>query len=177
MKKFFNEFRLFISKGNVLDLAVAVIMGAAFGKIVTSLVNDVIMPLITAVLGANSLAELSITLRAAVLENDVVIKEALLLNWGKFVQSIIDFIIIAFVVFMFVKTIMAAKKFGDKVEKYGIKSKKADSSEDKKEEDRKPPEVPQKTAEQLLAEIRDLLIKQSESKIENKIASSKQDEK
>lgn len=115
MKKFLNEFKAFISKGNVMDLAVGVIIGGAFGKIVTSLVNDVIMPFVVLAVGKNSLSELSWTLRKAVVENDTVVQAALTLNWGNFLQTIIDFLIISFTVFLFVKLMMKAKSMGEKL--------------------------------------------------------------
>lgn len=104
MKKFISEFRTFIAKGNVMDMAVGVIIGAAFGSIVTSLTNDIIMPLVTWVLGKHSLADLSIVLRAA---TDT--EEALTWNYGNFIQAVIDFLIIAIVVFLFVKIVTKAK--------------------------------------------------------------------
>jgi len=84
-----KEFREFAMRGNVMDLAIAVIIGGAFGKIVTSLVSDVLMPLIGLVLGGINFSEQAIGL----------------VKWGAFVQSIIDFIIIAFVIFMLVRTL------------------------------------------------------------------------
>ena len=93
-----KEFREFAIRGNVMDLAVAVIIGGAFGKIVTSLVNDILMPLIGLVMGGVNFSELSITVGAAVIK------------WGAFVQSIIDFIIIAFVIFLLVRAINRLKR-------------------------------------------------------------------
>ncbi len=115
--KFLREFKEFISKGNILDLAVGVILGAAFGKIVTSLTNDIIMPLITLAMGKNSIAELSVELRPAVLdETGAVIQEALTWNWGNFLQTIIDFLIIALVVFLMIKLMMGLKKVSEKAQ-------------------------------------------------------------
>jgi large conductance mechanosensitive channel len=93
-----KEFKDFAMRGNVLDLAVAVIIGGAFGKIVASLVNDVLMPLIGLVVGGVNFSELAFTVGAAVVK------------WGAFVQAIIDFIIIAFVIFLIVKAANASKK-------------------------------------------------------------------
>lgn len=118
-----KEFRQFIAKGNVLDLAVAVIMGGAFGAIVTSLVNDIIMPLIGVILGGVSFTELAIQVGDATI------------TYGNFIQAVINFLIIAFVIFMFVRTANNMKK--------------------KEEAAPAPPAGP--TTEQLLAEIRDLL--------------------
>lgn len=127
-----KEFKAFISKGNVLDLAIGVIIGAAFGKIVSSLVNDVIMPIIGLILGNINFKELKIILKEA--NNDI---PASTLNYGLFIQNIIDFLIIAFIIFLFVKLYSKTKK------------------EDKKEPKQ---EVPTLTKDQeLLIEIRDLL--------------------
>ena len=101
-----TEFKEFALRGNVIDLAVGVVIGGAFGKIVASLVNDLIMPSVSYVIGSSNFKSLSMTLRPAVLDSEG--KEsvpALLLNYGSFVQSIIDFAIIAFVIFMVVKMI------------------------------------------------------------------------
>lgn len=93
-----KEFREFAMRGNVMDLAIAVIIGGAFGKIITSLVGDVLMPLIGLVLGGINFSEQAFTVGAAVVK------------WGAFVQSIIDFVIIAFVIFMLVRTMNRMKK-------------------------------------------------------------------
>jgi large conductance mechanosensitive channel len=93
-----KEFREFAIRGNVMDLAVAVIIGGAFGKIVTSLVNDILTPLIGLLMGGINFADLSITVGNAVVK------------WGAFVQSIIDFIIIAFVIFLLVRAINRLKR-------------------------------------------------------------------
>ena len=93
-----KEFREFAMRGNVLDLAVAVIIGGAFGKIIASLVADVLMPLIGLVLGGVNFADLSFTVGAAVV------------RWGAFVQSIVDFLIIAFVIFMIVRAMNRMQK-------------------------------------------------------------------
>ena len=93
-----KEFKDFVVRGNVLDLAVAVIIGGAFGKIVGSLVNDIIMPLIGVVMGGVNFAELSFTVGSAIVK------------WGAFVQTIVDFLLVAFVIFLVVKAVNAAKK-------------------------------------------------------------------
>ncbi len=101
-----SEFKEFALRGNVIDLAIGVVIGGAFGKIVTSLVNDLIMPGVSYMIGTSSFKSLSAVLRPAVLDVDG--KEsvpALLLNYGAFIQTIIDFAIIAFVIFMVVKAI------------------------------------------------------------------------
>ena len=93
-----KEFREFAMRGNVMDLAIAVIIGGAFGKIIASFVNDVLMPLIGLVLGGVNVSELAFPV------GDAVVK------WGAFVQSVIDFVIVAFVIFMLVRTMNRLKK-------------------------------------------------------------------
>jgi len=93
-----KEFKEFVMRGNVLDLAVAVIIGGAFGKIVGSLVNDILMPLIGLVMGGVNFAELSFTVGEAVV------------MWGAFVQAIVDFLVIAFVIFMIIRAASKTKK-------------------------------------------------------------------
>ena len=93
-----KEFKEFVMRGNVLDLAVAVIIGGAFGKIIASLVNDILMPLVGLVLGGVNFSELAFTVGEAVVK------------WGAFVQAIVDFLIIAFVIFLIVKSANATKK-------------------------------------------------------------------
>jgi len=93
-----KEFKEFVMRGNVLDLAVAVIIGGAFGKIIASLVNDILMPLIGLVLGGVNFSELAFTVGEAVIK------------WGAFVQAIVDFLIIAFVIFMIVRAANRTKK-------------------------------------------------------------------
>ena len=93
-----KEFREFIERGNVLDLAVAVIIGSAFAKIISSLVTDILTPLIGLIVGGINISGLSITI------NDAVI------TWGAFVQSIFDFLIIAFVIFSIVRTANKMRK-------------------------------------------------------------------
>lgn len=100
MKNFLKEFKEFAMKGNVLDLAIGVVIGGSFGAIVTSLVNDVIMPLVGIILGGIDIAGLSVKVGTAKL------------GYGSFLQAIINFIIIAFAIFVFIKLINSAvKKF------------------------------------------------------------------
>jgi len=100
-----KEFKEFAFKGNVIDLAVAVIIGGAFGKIVTSLVNDLLMPLIGIILGGVNFSDLKWVIKPATAE----IAEVALC-YGAFIQSIVDFLIIAFSIFLFIKLISAKKK-------------------------------------------------------------------
>lgn len=106
-----SEFKEFISRGNVVDLAVGVVIGASFGKIISSLVEGIVMPLIGLVLGGVRFADLVVTLRAA--ELDATGKEiapALVLKYGAFAQAAIDFMLVAFVIFLFVKAYNRIRK-------------------------------------------------------------------
>ena len=138
---FLNDFKTFALKGNVMDMAVGVIIGGAFGKIVTSLVNDIIMPPLGMLLGKVNFADLSVTLKEATVENGQEVA-AVTLNYGAFIQQVVDFAILAFCVFIMVK-IMARLM--------------------RKREEPKPapapaPEPPKPSNEEvLLSEIRDLL--------------------
>jgi len=107
---FFSEFKEFASKGNVMDLAVGIIIGAAFGKIVTSFVNDILMPPIGIVIGGVDFKELKLVLKGAVMENGKVVSEAVTVNYGNFIQSVIDFLIIAFAIFLLIKAINKLKR-------------------------------------------------------------------
>ncbi|PZX50949.1 large-conductance mechanosensitive channel protein MscL [Algoriphagus chordae] len=134
-----KEFKEFAVKGNVVDLAVAVIIGGAFGKIVSSFVKDVVMPPIGVMLGGVSFTDLAIVLKEGVTNAaGEVVTEPVLLTYGVFVQNVVDFIIVAFVIFMAVKGINSMKK--------------------KEEAAPAPPPAPPKS-EVLLEEIRDLLKK------------------
>ena len=93
VKKFLSEFKIFISKGNVLDLAVGVVVGTAFGKIVSSLVNDIIMPFVGVIIGGVNFTSLSIRFKSASI------------NYGLFIQNIIDFLIISLCIFIFISII------------------------------------------------------------------------
>jgi large conductance mechanosensitive channel len=106
-----NDFKAFIMRGNVLDLAVAVIIGGAFGKIITSLVNDIIMPLIGLALGGISFADRFVSLNGQRYATLAEAQEAgaATLNYGLFINAVIDFVIIAFVIFMLVRTISRFK--------------------------------------------------------------------
>ena len=139
MKKLFAEFKEFAMRGNVMDMAVGVIIGTAFGKITTSLVNDVFMPLIGLLIGGVDLGQLNIVLKPEVLdEAGQVVTEAVTLGLGTFLSTVIDFVLVAFVIFLMVKTINRFHK--------------------KKEEEAPAQEAPAgPTTEELLTEIRDLL--------------------
>ena len=113
MKKFFKDFKKFITRGNVVDMAVGVIIGSAFSKIVTSLVNDIIMPLITWGLGASSLDELSLPLRWEFVTDETTgeLVKNITLSWkyGNFLQTILDFLIIAFCIFLVLRIMINAQ--------------------------------------------------------------------
>ncbi len=120
MKKFFKEFREFAVKGNAVDMAVAVVIGAAFTAIVTSLVNDLIMPCIGVLVGGADFANLAITLKEGVpavvnAAGEVVTpaKDPVLFSYGKFINAIISFIIVALTIFLVVKAINKMKKKRD----------------------------------------------------------------
>lgn len=108
-KGFANEFKAMISKGNVVDMAVGVIIGGAFGKIVTSLVNDIIMPCISAVTGGGGYASWKIVLSEAVMEGEEVVKAENAIMVGSFISAIVDFLIIALCIFLMIKVISGAK--------------------------------------------------------------------
>lgn len=110
MGKFIQEFKDFALKGNVMDMAVGIIIGGAFGKIVTSLVNDIIMPPIGLITGS-SFSDSKLVLRPAEVDAaGETIKEAIELNWGNFVQTTVDFFIIAFCIFLIIKGMNAFRK-------------------------------------------------------------------
>lgn len=125
-----KEFKEFAVKGNMVDMAVGIIIGGAFGKIVSSLVNDVIMPPIGILVGGVDFSKLSVTLKEAVGET-----AAVTFNYGAFIQQCVDFIIVAFAVFMMVKAVNSMRR----------------------EEEPAEEEAPAPTTEDLLTEIRDLL--------------------
>ena len=101
--KFLQEFKTFALKGNVMDMAVGVIIGGAFGKIVTSLVNDIIMPPIGILVGGVDFTNLKLVIKKAVIEGGAEIAPAVTWNYGAFIQQVVDFTILAFCVFMMVK--------------------------------------------------------------------------
>ena len=106
-----SEFKAFAVKGNMIDMAVGIIIGAAFGKIVSSLVGDVIMPPLGVLIGGVDFSDLAITLREAVAAAEgTPARDAVVLSYGKFIQSIFDFIIVAFAIFMGVKVINRLKR-------------------------------------------------------------------
>lgn len=144
MKKFLNEFKEFISRGNVLDMAVGVIVATAFGKITTALVSNIIMPFIGWCFGGASVTDaLNITLTPAEIDaaTGEVIKEANVLGFGTFLNTVIDFVIIAFIVFCIIKAFNKAHELAEARKK---------AEEEAAEEE---PEEPKPTTEELLASI------------------------
>lgn len=140
LKKIAKEFKEFISRGSVMDLAIGVIIGGAFGKIVSSLVNDVIMPVIGLILGNINFTDWKIIIGQKIVEGKA---QVLTLNIGIFIQNVIDFIIIAFVIFMLVKLINRLRRKKEKAIEEAIEEAPPEPSEEIK----------------LLTEIRDLLKK------------------
>ena len=138
--KILDEFKAFAVKGNVIDLAVGIIIGAAFGKIVSSLVNDLIMPPIGLLLGGMNFTDIHITMKDAIIDpaTGKILKEAVNLKIGSFIQTLVDFTIIAFSIFMLVKGLARMNR--------------------QKEEAPAPP-APPTMDQELLTEIRDLLKK------------------
>jgi large conductance mechanosensitive channel len=105
-----KEFKAFAMRGNVMDMAVGIIIGGAFGQIVASLVKDVIMPPIGVLLGKVDFSKLGITLKEAVKEGDKVVAEAVKINYGMFINTIVNFVIVAAAIFLMIKLMSIAKK-------------------------------------------------------------------
>ena len=139
MKKFFDEFKTFISRGNVMDMAVGVIVGGAFGAITTSLVSNVITPLLAALFQSPNPDALNITLRAG---NAAAGTEPIVLGLGTFLGTIINFLVIAFVLFSVIKAMNKAKEMAEKLSKKKEEEEAAAAAED-----------PKPTTEELLGEI------------------------
>lgn len=139
MRGILKEFKEFAIKGNMIDMAVGIIIGAAFGKVVSSLVSDVIMPPLGAILAGVDFTNLAITLRGATGD-----KPAVLLYYGKFIQTLVDFLIVAFAMFLLVKGINRLRR----------KQEKPSTP---------PPPPPPSKEEVLLREIRDILKSQKQT--------------
>lgn len=138
MGKLLKEFKDFAIKGNVMDMAIGVVLGGAFGKIVSSLVSDIIMPLIGALCGGLNFTDWKWVISKAVEQGGEIVKPEVAITWGNFIQVIFDFLIIAWCIFLVVKAINKAKK-------------------PKEEPAPEPPATPEDI--QLLREIRDSLKK------------------
>ncbi len=151
MKKFLNEFKDFAKRGNVIDLAVGVVIGGAFGKITTSVVNDIIMPVIGVITGGLNFSDWKIVLKQAVLDAEgAVTNPEVAITFGNTIAVIVDFIIIAFAVFCMVKAVNTMHAKAEALRKK--------EEEEAAAEPPAPPAEPEPTKEELLlTEIRDLL--------------------
>ena len=146
MKKVFKEFREFIARGNVIDMAIGVIIAGAFGKITTALVNNILMPFISYLFGTRDMTALDLIVRPEIVEGDVVVQEAIVIGFGTLLATIIDFLLIALVIFIIVKVMNSARA------KAEAKKKAAEAAAPAE-----PPAPPAPSAEEvLLTEIRDL---------------------
>lgn len=143
MAKLLTEFKEFAVKGNVIDMAVGVVIGAAFGKIISSLVDDLIMPLVGVATGGMNFTDYKWVIQEAVKNGEEIIKPEVTLNWGSWIQTIVNFLIVAFCIFIAIKAINKMKR--------------------QKEEAPAAPAGPTKE-EELLTEIRDLLKTQADKK-------------
>ncbi|MDD2513744.1 MAG: large-conductance mechanosensitive channel protein MscL [Proteiniphilum sp.] len=133
-----SELKEFLMRGSVVDMAVGIVIGAAFGKIVTSFVNDILMPPIAMLLGDSKFAELKVVLKEAAMQGEEVLTPAITWNYGAFIQSVVDFLIIGVSIFFVIKAMNSLKRT--------------------KKEAPAPAAPPEPTKEEtLLAEIRDLL--------------------
>ena len=149
-KGFITEFKEFISRGNVMDMAVGVIIGGAFTKIVNSVVSDLIMPALGVLTGNVDFAELKLVLSEAVMEGETVVKEELAIRYGVFLDALLNFLLIAVCVFAVIKVINTIKEKAEKLKKKEEEEAKAEAPA--------PAPDPQVV---LLEEIRDLLKKEN----------------
>ena len=152
MKKFFDEFKAFAMRGNVIDLAVGMIIGSAFGKITSSLVNDVIMPAVSMLMGGVDFTAWKIVLKPAVMEmgaDGVMVEKAaeIAIKYGSLIAVIVDFIILAFAIFCMVKAINTMREKAE-----ALKKKEEEVAEPEPEAEPEP-----SAEEKLLMEIRDIL--------------------
>lgn len=173
MKKFFSDFKKFISRGNILDLAVGVIIGTSFSAIVTALVNSILMPLICSIFGADTVEGLAFYINGTAIQ------------YGVFLQAIIDFLLIALVLFIILKVVMSAKgfttrtfkSFPNRAERKQLKAEGVNLKNRKEvliatkalRERNKPAPIPPKpTSEELLSQILEEIKKQNENIISHK---------
>ena len=144
MKNFIKEFKEFIARGNVLDMAIGVIIAGSFGKITTSLINDILMPFISYLIGARDMTALNVVIREPVLdEAGEVVKEAITLGFGTLLMTILDFVLVALVVFLIVKAFNKAKASAEAKKK----------AEEEAAAAAEPAAEPAPTAEELLTKI------------------------
>ena len=146
-----KDFKEFAMRGNVIDMAVGVVIGAAFGKIISSLVDDIIMPLVGVVTGGINFTDYKFVIQQAVIDGQTqeVLKPEVTMNWGSWVQTVVDFLIVAFCIFVMIKFINNMRKRMEKQKEEEVAE--AAAAEPTKEE-------------QLLTEIRDLLKANQEKK-------------
>ncbi len=154
-KKFIEEFKKFAVRGNVMDMAVGVIIGGAFGKIVSSIVNDMMMPLLGVLIGGFDFKSLKWVLSPAMMDGDKMVKAEVALLYGNFIQNVFDFMVIALSIFLFMKVV---NRISQKLLKQEEVAKEEETKVEAKPEEAEVPEEPKKpTTEELLSEIRDLL--------------------
>ena len=173
MKKFFSDFKKFISRGNILDLAVGVIIGTSFSAIVTALVNSILMPLICSIFGADTVEGLAFYINGTAIQ------------YGVFLQAIIDFLLIALVLFIILKVVMSAKGFTTrtfksfpnraerkqlKAEGVNLKNRKEVliATKELRERNKPAPIPPKPTSEELLSQILEEIKKRNENIISHK---------
>ena len=158
VREFFSDFRKFIAKGNILNLAVAVVIGGAFGLIVSGFVSDIIMPLLRLIPGQEGMAGLQ-----TVLKPGAEGVEPVILDWGDFIQKIINFLIVAFVLFIVIRLMVNAEKgivnARKKRHKKRLDAKKTDAEKLEEETEAEPKKI--ETTEEILKDIRALLLKLS----------------
>lgn len=147
MANIFTEFKEFAMKGNVIDMAVGVVIGAAFGKIVTSLVNDIIMPLVGVATGGMNFSDYKWVIKDAVMNGTEIVTPEVTMNWGTWVQTIVDFLIVAFCIFIAIKAVNRMRR-GKQIEAEAAEEAAAEPTKE----------------EALLTEIRDLLKQQADKK-------------
>ena len=147
MANIFTEFKEFAMKGNVIDMAVGVVIGAAFGKIVTSLVNDIIMPLVGVATGGMNFSDYKWVIKDAVMNGTEIVTPEVTMNWGPWVQTIVDFLIVAFCIFIAIKAVNRMRR-GKQIEAEAAEEAAAEPTKE----------------EVLLTEIRDLLKQQADKK-------------
>ena len=153
MGKFGEDFKKFITKGNIIDLAVGVVIGGAFGKITTSLVNDIIMPIVSLAVGNVDVTDWKIVLKEAILDDaGAVAKAEVAIRYGTFIQTIVDFLIIALCIFAFVRAIVKMKdKLNEEETKKAEEAKKKADAEAKEKADKAAAEA-KAAAEKVAAE-------------------------
>lgn len=183
IKKLLQEFKAFITRGNVVDMAVAVIIGAAFNAIVTSLTNNILKPLINWAVGGSDGVGLITMLKPVYLEDGVSydLANSIYIDWGTFIMKIIDFLLIALVLFVIIKVFMSLKnasmkatekakkkreKMVAKLKKNGMSEEEAQAQVAAEQAPAAPAEPPKPTTDELLAEIRDLLAAQNKKDAE-----------